>query len=43
MKEPKKDNAYQTYAYTVRAPKKAKESPKSTVSRGKDMRSGGKK
>ena len=43
MNHTKNDNAYQTYAYTVSAPKKVKDSPKSTVSRGKDMRTGGKK
>ena len=43
MKEAKKDNAYQTCAYTVKAPRKVKDGPKPTVSRGKDMRDGGKK
>ena len=41
MKKITTPNPYQTSSYTVTAPNKAKDQPKSTVIKGNDLRVGG--
>lgn len=43
MKNNTEKNTYQTYGYTVSAPNKKKDQPKSSINKGNDLRTGGRK